>query len=107
MCVRACVCACVRFVRFAHACACNSLRRHLLLLLLVIRYDKEAIDWTKISFEDNQPVLDLIAEKPLNILALVDEEAKFPKGALSVPGVHPSHRSARTGAALHCCAIVT
>jgi myosin-7 len=43
-------------------------------------YDKESINWSKIEFTDNQPVLDMIAEKPLNILALVDEEAKFPKG---------------------------
>eukprot|EP00049_Salpingoeca_infusionum_P025924 m.22679 g.22679 ORF g.22679 m.22679 type:complete len:2193 (-) comp8407_c0_seq1:205-6783(-) len=45
-----------------------------------IEYDKEGINWSKIEFKDNQPVLDMIAEKPLNILALVDEEAKFPKG---------------------------
>ncbi|EGD80527.1 myosin-VIIa [Salpingoeca rosetta] len=45
-----------------------------------LEYDKEGINWSKIDFQDNQPVLDMIAEKPMNILALVDEEAKFPKG---------------------------
>jgi myosin-7 len=43
-------------------------------------YDKESINWSKIEFKDNQPVLDMIAEKAMNILAIVDEESKFPKG---------------------------
>ena len=45
-----------------------------------LEYDKEGINWSKIEFQDNQPVLDMIAERPMNILALVNEEAKFPKG---------------------------
>lgn len=32
------------------------------------------------EFIDNQEALDLIAIKPLNIMSLVDEESKFPKG---------------------------
>lgn len=43
-------------------------------------YEAENINWSKISFTDNQITLDMLAEKPLNILALVDEESKFPKG---------------------------
>ena len=43
-------------------------------------YDNEGINWSKIEFVDNQEVLDLIAMKPMNIIALVDEESKFPKG---------------------------
>lgn|SRR6218665_2430269 len=43
-------------------------------------YDNEAINWSKIEFIDNQEVLDLIAMKPMNVFALVDEESKFPKG---------------------------
>lgn len=35
--------------------------------------------WEHIKFVDNQNILDLIAIKKLNIMALVDEEAKFPK----------------------------
>ena len=37
------------------------------------------VRWEHIQFVDNQDILDLIAVKKLNILALVDEEAKFPK----------------------------
>lgn len=43
-------------------------------------YDKEKISWANISFTDNAPTLRLLAEQPLNILAICDEEAKFPKG---------------------------
>ena len=35
--------------------------------------------WEHIQFVDNQEILDLIAIKKLNMMALVDEEAKFPK----------------------------
>lgn len=43
-------------------------------------YNVEAINWQHIEFVDNQDALDMIAIKPLNIMALVDEESKFPKG---------------------------
>jgi myosin-7 len=43
-------------------------------------YTKEGINWTKITFVDNQEVLDLIGMKPMNLMSLVDEESKFPKG---------------------------
>ncbi|ESO02636.1 hypothetical protein HELRODRAFT_188784 [Helobdella robusta] len=43
-------------------------------------YDNEGINWSRIEFVDNQDVLDLIAVRPLNIFALVDEESKFPQG---------------------------
>ena len=42
-------------------------------------YDKEHIAWEHIQFKDNQDILDLLAAKPLNIIALIDEESKFPK----------------------------
>ncbi|CAF3882378.1 unnamed protein product, partial [Adineta steineri] len=43
-------------------------------------YDNEHINWKHIAFEDNQRILDLIASKSLNIIALIDEESRFPKG---------------------------
>lgn len=43
-------------------------------------YTREGINWTNIEFVDNQDVLDLIGMQPLNIMALIDEESKFPKG---------------------------
>lgn len=43
-------------------------------------YTKEGIDWTNIPFVDNQEVLDVLGERPLNVLALIDEESKFPNG---------------------------
>lgn len=42
-------------------------------------YNSEHINWKNIEFVDNQEALDMIAEKPLNLMALVDEESKFPK----------------------------
>lgn len=42
-------------------------------------YNSENINWQHIEFVDNQDTLDLIAIKQLNIMALIDEESKFPK----------------------------
>lgn len=46
-------------------------------------YDKERINWSRIEFKDNQDILDLIGQKPLNIISLIDEESKFPKVQIS------------------------
>eukprot|EP01121_Diplochlamys_sp_Union-15-3_P000162 TRINITY_DN1014_c0_g1_i1.p1 TRINITY_DN1014_c0_g1~~TRINITY_DN1014_c0_g1_i1.p1 ORF type:complete len:920 (+),score=212.17 TRINITY_DN1014_c0_g1_i1:54-2813(+) len=44
-------------------------------------YKKEKIEWQYISFDDNQPCLDLIEQtKGLSVLKLLDEECKFPNG---------------------------
>ncbi|ALC40097.1 CG15831 [Drosophila busckii] len=43
-------------------------------------YQLEHINWQHIEFQDNQDILDLIAMKPVNIMSLIDEESKFPKG---------------------------
>ncbi|XP_061696486.1 unconventional myosin-VIIa-like isoform X2 [Syngnathoides biaculeatus] len=44
-------------------------------------YLKESIVWNNIKFGDNQKILDLLAGKPCNLLALIDEESLFPKGS--------------------------
>uniref|UniRef100_A0A3Q2YWP2 Unconventional myosin-VIIa-like n=1 Tax=Hippocampus comes TaxID=109280 RepID=A0A3Q2YWP2_HIPCM len=44
-------------------------------------YLKENIVWNNINFGDNQKILDLLAGKPCNLLALIDEESHFPKGS--------------------------
>ena len=48
-------------------------------------YNKEDIKWQHISFVDNQNVLDILAHKPMNIIALVDEESRFPKVTWNLP----------------------
>lgn len=56
-------------------------------------YNSESINWQHISFVDNQAALDLIAVKTLNIMALIDEESKFPKGTdlTLLNKVHSTH----------------
>jgi len=58
-------------------------------------YNNESISWRNIEFVDNQDALDLIAMKPLNILALVDEESRFPRGtdATLLAKQHQQHGS--------------
>ncbi|KAM8953167.1 unconventional myosin-VIIb [Pelodytes ibericus] len=43
-------------------------------------YNAEKIPWQHINFTDNQRTLDIIALRPMNIISLIDEESKFPKG---------------------------
>ncbi|KAI9333528.1 P-loop containing nucleoside triphosphate hydrolase protein [Zopfochytrium polystomum] len=45
------------------------------------KYRKEGIAWQTIEFLDNLECLELIEVKPIGILALLDEEAKVPKGS--------------------------
>ncbi|XP_070765301.1 unconventional myosin-VIIb [Enoplosus armatus] len=44
-------------------------------------YARENIVWKHIDYKDNQRTLDVLANKPLNMLALIDEESNFPKGS--------------------------
>lgn len=44
------------------------------------QYAKEGITWDNINYVDNQENLDVIGLKPMNLLSLIDEESKFPKG---------------------------
>ncbi len=39
----------------------------------------EGIDGSEITFIDNRPVLDMFLAKPMGLLALLDEESRFPK----------------------------
>ncbi|KAM9761609.1 unconventional myosin-VIIb [Menidia menidia] len=43
-------------------------------------YARENIVWKHIDYQDNQSTLDVLASKPLNMLALIDEESNFPQG---------------------------
>uniref|UniRef100_A0A3B4WIZ2 Myosin VIIB n=1 Tax=Seriola lalandi dorsalis TaxID=1841481 RepID=A0A3B4WIZ2_SERLL len=43
-------------------------------------YARENIVWQHIDYKDNQGTLDVLANKPMNMLALIDEESNFPKG---------------------------
>ncbi|EEB17358.1 myosin VII, putative [Pediculus humanus corporis] len=60
-------------------------------------YNIEGINWQHIEFVDNQDSLDLIAIKQLNIMALIDEESKFPKGTdqTMLAKLHKTHSSHR------------
>ncbi|XP_050361931.1 myosin-VIIa [Nymphalis io] len=60
-------------------------------------YNHEGINWQHIEFVDNQDALDLIALKQLNIMALIDEESKFPKGTdqTMLAKLHKTHGSHR------------
>ena len=42
-------------------------------------YQKEKIEWSFISFPDNQDCLDLIEHKQIGILAMIDDECRLPK----------------------------
>ncbi|XP_070816887.1 unconventional myosin-VIIa [Chaetodon trifascialis] len=43
-------------------------------------YTRENIVWKHIEYQDNQHTLDILANKSLNMLSLIDEESNFPKG---------------------------
>lgn len=47
-------------------------------------YNNENISWKNIEFIDNQEILDMIAVRQMNIIALIDEESKFPKVRKSI-----------------------
>ncbi|XP_075755876.1 unconventional myosin-XV [Pelodiscus sinensis] len=42
-------------------------------------YIREQIEWKEITFSDNQPCIDLIAQKPHGILRILDDQSSFPQ----------------------------
>ncbi|XP_074255595.1 myosin-IIIb isoform X3 [Saimiri boliviensis] len=44
-----------------------------------MEYQNEGIDATPVEYEDNRPLLDMFLQKPLGLLALLDEESRFPQ----------------------------
>jgi len=44
-------------------------------------YRFEGINFTHVQYIDNQPVLDLIEQRPVGVLPCVDEEIRMPKGS--------------------------
>ncbi|XP_045874168.1 myosin-IIIb [Meles meles] len=44
-----------------------------------MEYQNEGIDVTPVVYEDNRPLLDMFLQKPLGLLALLDEESRFPQ----------------------------
>ncbi|KAE8738384.1 hypothetical protein FOCC_FOCC016139, partial [Frankliniella occidentalis] len=44
-------------------------------------YARDKIDWQTITYNDNMPVINLIAKKPVGILHLLDDESNFPKAS--------------------------
>lgn len=48
-------------------------------ILLKEEYSREQIPWQDITFNDNQPCIDLIATKPHGILRILDDQSGFPQ----------------------------
>ncbi|ERE72015.1 myosin-IIIb [Cricetulus griseus] len=44
-----------------------------------MEYQNEGIDAVLVQYEDNRPLLDMFLQKPLGLLALLDEESRFPQ----------------------------
>uniref|UniRef100_A0A8D1JYH9 non-specific serine/threonine protein kinase n=1 Tax=Sus scrofa TaxID=9823 RepID=A0A8D1JYH9_PIG len=44
-----------------------------------MEYQNEGIDATPVEYQDNRPLLDMFLQKPLGLLALLDEESRFPQ----------------------------
>ncbi|XP_067317844.1 unconventional myosin-XV [Anolis sagrei] len=42
-------------------------------------YIREHLEWREILFNDNQPCIDLIAQKPYGILKILDDQSSFPQ----------------------------
>jgi myosin-3 len=47
-------------------------------------YENEGIEGSEVCFIDNRPVLDMLLQKPMGILSLLDEEIRFPKAIILI-----------------------
>ena len=43
-------------------------------------YEKEGVNWNKITFIDNQDIIDLLARGRMSIISMIDEEMIVPQG---------------------------
>ncbi|XP_060033710.1 myosin-IIIb [Erinaceus europaeus] len=46
-----------------------------------MEYQNQGIDASPVGYEDNRPLLDMFLQKPLGLLALLDEESRFPQAS--------------------------
>nr|XP_036850916.1 myosin-IIIb-like [Manis javanica] len=46
-----------------------------------MEYQNEGIDTAPVEYKDNRPLLDMFLQKPLGLLALLDEESRFPQAS--------------------------
>lgn len=53
-------------------------------------YLSENISWDYIHYTDNQPILDMLALKPMSIVSLLDEESRFPQARVLTSLCHAS-----------------
>lgn len=44
-------------------------------------YARERLEWTPLTWEDNLPVIHLLAKKPVGIFHLLDDESNFPRAS--------------------------
>lgn len=47
--------------------------------IFVQEYMAEGVPVDLVEFSDNRPVLDMLLSRPLGLLALLDEESRFPR----------------------------
>ena len=77
-------CFVINFLYHTHAHITNMLRVHATTYAHThththtqAEYMAEGIEWSSVSFIDNQECLDLIAKKPIGLLPLLDEECRY------------------------------
>lgn len=48
---------------------------------LKAEYEKEGVNWKKITFIDNKEIIDLLARGRMSIISMIDEEMIVPQGS--------------------------